>query len=636
MIKQTCIAALVTAAMPFTAQAQAACDLSSPQARSVVVQGSAAPPGQTIIGNAIADNIKDIGPTIPLTLRLQGTFTFTDKLLIDRSCLTITSDSTATPASLVGNFTATSIGTEDGWFFRTPTTIHDLTVSNLVTTNGGFDINGANIVISGNRMSGMRRVFGESKLILIGNEQTYDDAARTLPSNRNITVSGNTLSNAYGGIVAGYIRDSLISQNIFQGVDQGIGLRYYARNNRITGNRGSGFKRVAVELLGNRFPDTAASTNIYGNSVTNNVFSNWIRDPLVDVDKYSTTLTQAQRDWQAGLLIGISVAKGVNTTVSGNTVICGPACTNRAASKYALGDLDGMGIEAAGVNTSVLFNTVQNFALGIAPSKAQSGDPIAHILVDNNRVSNTISGISQQCDGMQLAGVVGCNRNLLISNNTITDARDYAIGGVHDWSPNSDAPNRASIGTFRRLNSLKITNNVITRTYGSFRGDGADINKTRFVGIDLIPLNTQSPTQLKVNGNNIKLLGTPPVKEFFQFWFKGIRMGLIAQQNGTWRDPDLVNGVEVLHHYAGTSITGNTVQSETNFGVGVDASNQITHWDANLNKDIVDLVYDSLQGVTLSGNKFINLKSAITGSLNGALLSTNSCTTVTTSTGCQQ
>lgn len=622
MTKTSLVAACVLATMPFAALAQTTCGTPTP-ADTITIRSSdhVGTPGQTIIGQAIVNN--DKGPSIPLVLKLQGTFRFTDKLTIDKSCLTITSDSTATPATLVGDFSATSISTEeDGWFFRTPTTLHNLTLSNLVTTNGGFEINGANILISGNRMSGMRRFLGKSTLILIGNMHAYDDAAQTLPSNRNITVSGNTLSNAYGGIGGGYIRDSLIAQNVLQGVDQGIGLLYYARNNKITGNRGSGFKRMAVELLGNREPATA-SANLYGNSVTNNVFTNWIRDPLVDADP--KTLTATQKNWAGGLLAGISIAKGVNTTVSGNTVICGSACNARAPAGYAMGDMNGMGIEAAGVNTAVVYNTVQNFAVGIWPSNAQAGDPIARTLVDNNRISNTIRGISQQCHGVQLADVVGCNRNLIISNNTISEARDYAIGGDPSWSPNAEAPNRASISTLRRLNSLKISNNVITRTYGAFRGDGADVTKWRYTGIDLIPLNTQSPTQLTVSGNTIKLLGTPPVKEYFPFEFNGIRMRLIAQEDGTWRDPDLVNGSEVLHHYAGTRITGNTVQSDTNFGIGIHAGNQTS-----------SQVYDSLQGVTLSGNKFINLKSAITGSLNGALLSTNSCTTVTTSTGCQQ
>ena len=87
---------------------------------------------------------------------------------------------------------------------------------------------------------------------------------------------------------------------------------------------------------------------------------------------------------------------------------------------------------------------------------------------------------------------------------------------------------------------------------------------------------------------------------------------------------------------AGASITGNTVQSDANFGIGIHASNQKAHWNDILKILVVDQVYDSLQGVTLAGNKFINLTSAITGSLNGAMLSTNSCTTVTVSTGCQQ
>ena len=155
---------------------------------------------------------------------------------------------------------------------------------------------------------------------------------------------------ATAGIGGGYIRDSLISQNTLQSVDQGIGFLYYARNNKISGNRGSGFKRMAVELLGNREPATA-SANLYGNSVTNNVFSNWIRDPLVDADP--ATLTEVQNNWAGGMLSGISIAKGVNTTISGNTVICGAACTVRAAAGNALGDLNGMGIEAAGVNTAV-------------------------------------------------------------------------------------------------------------------------------------------------------------------------------------------------------------------------------------------------------------------------------------------
>lgn len=608
-IKTLTLAALA-APLAWSAQAQSLPTCSGTP-KEVTVDAAAyttngvTPPGQTILGNIIAAHYSAGAP--PLVLKLKGTFTFTRPLNLINSCLTVTSLSTASPARLVGDFPDTppapyQTNQEYHWFFasqidKTPS-IHHLTLTNLVTAKGGFYLDGTDLVVTGNRMSDDR--FSMGTFVLIGNGGGFEDPdTRTLPLTRRYKVNNNTFINGNGGVGAAYTRDGDISGNKFQNVDQGISLTYENANVRITGNSGSGFRRIGVEVLGKDDLFPTRSANIRNVSVLNNVFVGWASD------SYDVTAALAGKNTVEAM--GISVARGINVTISGNTLTCGAGCTNIPNYKVN-GDMLGAGIEAHGLNTIVRSNVVQGFMRGIWAGHAQPNDPAGTILVNGNRISRVLLGVVQQCSAWSTSSPTGCDRDLVVSNNTITDARDVGVGGEGSYF--DERGQRFYVNPQRRLRSLTVSGNTITRTFGSFAGDGAAVRKYRFTGIDLQPLATQNPTQIVVSGNTVTLKGTVVNEnEYEPFAFNGIRLSLISEDpNGVWRDPDLsADGKEQLHNFAGTTITGNTVAAESGqYGSGIRAVNK--NWNITPAQD-----YNTLEGVTIQNNTFTNLSKGIEG-----------------------
>jgi hypothetical protein len=531
----------------------------------------------TETGNAI---------TKSLILRLSGKFAFETALQINRSCITLTSANPAAPATLTINKAkyAKPVGAS-AWFLRTPapTTLplHHITISYLSMSGGGIELNGSDHLISGNAMTDVRYNTYEG-LITIGNGLEAADISK------RITVTGNRLSNAAGGIGGPRYMDSHITLNTFTNVDQGMGASHLSINNEFSGNRGTGFKRMAVELLWNdaQLPDhTSFATR--ANRITNNVFGPWSKSP-VDTP------------------LAISFQGGYDNTIEGNTLNCGDACLPTLKKGEApIGQRVGAGIEGHGVRTMIRNNSVSGFGLGIWGGQTQKNEPDGTLTtIDNNRVSNVNLGISFQCAGPDPTPAnfsfdrAGCHRALVISNNTISEARDAGISGDGQYFGTDPSGNPAHIyfNALRELVSLKITHNTITRTYGAFPGE---LRPWGYAAMMLTPLFSQNPTKLIVSDNTITLKGTPDSYASFN----GVVLRLVAD--------DTNQKVYDTNNFNGAQFSGNTISSrDTAFSSGFIVFEPAT---------------DSTAGATFTNNTLTNLKAAFNGVSPAAVFSGNIC-----------
>lgn len=228
----------------------------------------------------------------------------------------------------------------------------------------------------------------------------------------------NTFTDVAGGIWLTAVERVTIENNSFTNITQGDGIFIApnpvpfpsGRNIRITGNKGTHFARIALELFR---PDPPNGSSLIAPVIENNTFSDWI----------------SPRDG-----FGLSITHGDGAIVR-NNVIRNP---NRP-QQY-------VGIEIIVRDAVVEGNTVDSgFAYGIAVQ----GTPGSRLL--RNRLENAFeAGIILACD----AGRNRCNsRGSLISDNVITNARKIGIQLDNDWSDS------------------KLTGNTITRTGGYWPDD---------------------------------------------------------------------------------------------------------------------------------------------------------------------
>jgi parallel beta-helix repeat protein len=237
----------------------------------------------------------------------------------------------------------------------------------------------------------------------------------------------NKFENIAAGLWFTTVQNVSIQDNTFNQVTQGDAI-YIApnpvpfrsgENLKITGNHGSGFARIAVEIFR---PDPTNGSTLIAPLIENNTFSDWT----------------SPKDG-----MGLSITHGDGATIRNNTI----RNMGQRPPQY-------LGIEVIVKNALVENNRIDHgFAYGIAVQGTA-----APRIVNNQIEGAADTGIILACD----AGRNRCaSHDSFISNNTISEARRVGIALDNDWA------------------GSKVVSNTISRAGGQWPGD----EKTLFAGI---------------------------------------------------------------------------------------------------------------------------------------------------------
>jgi len=531
-------------------------------------------------------------PTAAVKILLNGTFQFTDSVYLQRSCVTFASLSATQPAKL--HWSGTPGLTEKFLIDNSrATTSHRITVSGLVFEGLGVLLNGYGHTVTGSQFN-----------------QTSS------PLYFHYTQSSKATNNKFTdgpGFASRQLKNSLIASNQFTRTIQPISVAGQSIGNTFEKNTATGSVMFSIELLGLDAGPTPNTSNV-GNIIRGNDFSNpgqpinW--DPV------------QQQFKNHGAYGGISVPVGTDNLITGNTLDCTKVCPGIVSPvpPGAVPLLGGMGIEAAGVNTKVTYNTVKGFTEGIVVAESADGAPTTDTTwVNNNLVNSANQAIVIQCTKGAANGVdatrplQGCRKAFQIVSNRINEARSVGIGGTGGYYPNGDAVPRYAVGSASESKALIIRANVIARTYGAHPDDGlvdfsAWSNTPRFSAIALDPI--LSPTQLLVERNQITFNGSPSpaaLADRDRFNFRGISVSLQASDN-SGKVCDILPSAQT---FAGSRIVSNVIKQAGNAtAVGIQSA------------------CNAVAGLIVTGNTFDALRQAVVdlnGNLSGMAFTSNTC-----------
>lgn len=231
-------------------------------------------------------------------------------------------------------------------------------------------------------------------------------------------ISNNTFENVAAGIWITTVQNVSIENNTFHRITQGDAV-YIApnwvpfpsgENLRISGNRGSEFARIGIEIFR---PDPTNNSPLVAPLIENNEFSDWT----------------SPKDG-----MGLSITHGDGAVIRNNVIR-----NTRPAQQY-------LGIEVIVRNALVQANRIEGgFSYGVAVQGTAAPRILANTI---DRMADT--GIILACDeGRHRCASQGSD----IERNTITNPRRVGIDLGNDWA------------------GSRVDQNIISRAAGSWPGD---------------------------------------------------------------------------------------------------------------------------------------------------------------------
>lgn len=311
---------------------------------------------------------------------------------------------------------------------------------------------------------------------------------------------------------------------------------------------------------------------VYNNQVAGNAFYNWTTD--------ATSM-------------GLSIAGGKGYTVNNNIAVRKGYSTASCSTAKPTGTSEWgtWGMEFTGTNSTADSNRLCGFDTGIVVGINSQGSytGVDVSTISNNIIVNSNVGIMP---GYAMNNTA-VKKQIVITKNQITNARNAGVADQTWWN---ESPHY-QLGTNGNLDKLDITSNTIARTVASTEA-----------GLTYTAISTHpviNPNGVTISGNVISLAGTPPTG----FGYRGIFMD-------AYRDDQ---GVAVgQSSFVGSQVLSNTVSS----------TNAVWGTGAMTGKP------ETGKGVAFKTNTFKQLQQAINTDLAQAVVSGNTCTSVTNTSGC--
>jgi len=352
-----------------------------------------------------------------------------------------------------------------------------------------------------------------------------DDAIYDPVGLQNSVIAGNSFFNCGGGINVADAANLYITNNRFDTItqDDAIFLVFpanpfsYGNGITISGNTGRNLSRMAIELW-----SPVPSPTVVAPVISNNVFSGWSSNTNADTG------------------FGISVMAGIGALVQNNSLSGLPI---------------GLGIELGVPNSTVQYNNVSGFGLGLAMYNTH----------DSQIQNNTFYGQSTAAICFS-SGPTGSHNNIMVSGNTISEPQRMGIWiNAPDW------------------NGTSIIGNFITRTGGLYPAD----NYSSFLAINPWP----NPAVSVTNNYVAQIASNPPAG----FSFTGISI------NGS-------SGSNYGSHYDNNQIKSNSYFPA---GVGIAVNEPGAASGATFTQNLMEnLVYASNGGssapLSTSTNRVVN------------------------------
>jgi hypothetical protein len=364
-------------------------------------------------------------------------------------------------------------------------------------------------------------------------------------------------------IIGWGVDKATVTGNTFTRIKAGIHYQVLTNSN-VSSNTGTDLTWAGIEIQG-------SANDTYKNAVTYNNFYNWLTNSFS---------------------MGLSLAGGAGYDARYNLVVRKGYSRSACASAKPAGtnEWGTWGMEFTGVNSTAYGNTFCGFDAGIIVGiNAQgtfTGTDVS--TVSNNTLINSNTGI---LTSYALTGT-GISKQVVISGNSITDARNAAIADQVWWNESS----HYQLGSAGMLDKLTIANNVIVRNAST---TDAGLSYT---AITAHPVKTASA--VSITGNTISLAGTPATG----FGYRGIFLDAYRDDQGV---------VVGQGSFAGSQVTGNAVSSAKQYGVGISTGTPVIG-----------------AGVAFKTNKFSWLQQAINTDLSQAIVSGNTCSNVANTSGC--
>lgn len=311
---------------------------------------------------------------------------------------------------------------------------------------------------------------------------------------------------------------------------------------------------------------------VYNNQVAGNAFYNWTTD--------ATSM-------------GLSIAGGKGYTVNNNIAVRKGYSTAACSTAKPTGTTEWgtWGMEFTGVNSTANSNRLCGFdsgiIVGIGAQGTFTGTDISTI--SNNVIINSNVGIMTS----MMKDSAGTKKQVAITGNQITDAR---VAGITDQTWWNESPHY-QLGSNGYLDKLDIKSNVIARTVSA-----TEANVT-YTAISAHPI--VNPNGVTISGNTISLAGTPSAS----FGYRGIFMDAYRDDQGVAMGQA---------SFVGSQVVSNKVSSANAvWGIGAMTGKPETG-----------------KGVAFQTNTFKMLQQAINTDLAQAIVSGNTCTSVTNTSGC--
>lgn len=488
-------------------------------------------------------------------VNLSGNFNIA-KTVTMKSCVSLQTPSGTTPAVLnwTGGNGVMVLGDSQ----------NDFTVSRLKLVGRGLAMGGNNIKID------QLTVVDPTRADAVNEPDLY---ILKMIGGTNWTVTNNTFSISASrtdlaalsstAIIGWGVDKATVTGNTFTRINAGIHYQILTNSN-ISGNTGTDLRWAGIEIQG-----TADDT--FKNTITYNNFYNWVSDAFA---------------------MGLSLAGGAGYDTRYNLVVrkgySRSACAS--AKPASTNEWGPWGMEFTGVNSTAYGNTFCGFdsgiVVGINAQGSFTGTDVSTI--SNNTLINTNVGVMTG----YAVGNATVKKQVVITGNSITDARNAAITDQTWWN---DSPHY-QVGSAGMLDKLTIANNTIVRN-----ASAADAGLT-YTGISAHPVKVAS--SVSITGNKVSLAGTPATG----FGYRGIFLDAYRDDQGV---------VVGQGSFSGSQVTGNTVSSAVQRGVGISTGTPIIG-----------------TGVAFKTNKFTSLQQAIDTDLSQALVSGNTCTNVSNTAGC--
>ncbi len=396
-------------------------------------------------------------------------------------------------------------------------------IVNITFDGGPIVLSGSGLRVESSTFQNVNRTASEKA----NNANNFGRMGIWLIDVRRTQIVRNTFRNLeYGGIFGHSVSDqSAITDNTFEQVYEPIHL-FCPQKTEFSRNTASGIGRMGIELQvvfpGNVEKMPPCET-LDGISIHHNHLRDWVLTPNKE------------------LITGISTERLKDSSVHHNTLTCGAGCNNLDPTVASIG------IESSTRGQSMAtYNTIRGFHGGIVINDADD------LLINRNAIYESTIAIDK-------AGNEPVSKTLTIDHNLIANARWKGIQGA--W---------------QLVNSLTITNNLITRNAGKWASDNAQSGDGSYAAITVGNLSPSSTRTTDIVGNTIAFKGnSTSSQEMRGIMLVGVKPNISIRDNWIgWSGPaqqplhGLGLTINTNDSSKGVALANNVFQNLLNVSVG--------------------------------------------------------------------